>query len=145
MLRNLAAGRAVCATGSNVEAARLAGIPTLQVKLWVFAILGALTGVAAVWNAVRFQQIPSNTGLGLELKVIAAVAVGGTSVRGGSGRVFGTVLGVILLGLIAPVLAFYGLNAYWEKAVHGMIVLAAVASSAQPSPRHTALSGAVDA
>ena len=62
-----------------------------------FAILGALTGLAAVLNAVRFNQIPSNAGIGLEMKVIAAVVVGGAAVTGGTGSVPGTVLGVVLL------------------------------------------------
>ena len=70
-LRNLAAGRAVYATGSNPEGARLAGIRTSLVTFGVFAITGALTGFAAALNSVRFNQIPSNAGLGLEMKVIA--------------------------------------------------------------------------
>src|SRR4051812_6301303 len=79
-LRNLAAGRAVYATGSNSEAARLAGIKTHGVTFTVFTITGALAGLAAVLNSVRFNQIPTNAGIGLELKVIAAVVVGGTAI-----------------------------------------------------------------
>ena len=71
-LRHLAAGRAIYATGSNADAARLAGLDTARVKTSVFAAAGALTGLAALLNAVRFNQIPSNAGLGLEMKVIAA-------------------------------------------------------------------------
>ena len=93
-LRHLAAGRAIYATGSNREAARLAGLHTAAVTLAVFALAGGLTGLAALLNSVRFNQIPSNAGLGLELKVIAAVVVGGTAITGGRGSVAGTVLGV---------------------------------------------------
>src|SRR3954471_7865953 len=75
-LRHVAAGRAVFATGSNIEAARLAGIDTAATKLSVFVVGGALTGLAAILNSARFNQIPTNTGLGLEMKVIAAVVVG---------------------------------------------------------------------
>jgi len=125
-LRNLAAGRTVYATGSNSEAARLAGIRTNLVTLTVFAITGALAGLAAVLNSVRFNQIPTNAGLGLELKVIAAVVVGGTAITGGSGSIAGTVLGVILLGAIGPALTFLGISAYWERALQGAIILAAV-------------------
>jgi rhamnose transport system permease protein len=125
-LRNLAPGRAVYATGSNTEAARLAGIDTGFVTFCVFAITGALTGLAAVLNSVRFNQIPSNAGLGLEMKVIAAVVVGGTSITGGSGSIAGTVLGVILLGAIGPALTFLGVSAYWERALQGAIILVAV-------------------
>jgi rhamnose transport system permease protein len=125
-LRNLAGGRAVYATGSNVEAARLAGIDTRLTTFSVFAMTGALTGIAAVLNSVRFNQIPSNAGLGLEMKVIAAVVVGGTAITGGAGSVAGTVLGVILLGAIGPALTFLGVSAYWEQALQGAIILAAI-------------------
>jgi rhamnose transport system permease protein len=125
-LRYLAAGRAVYATGSNADAARLAGINTRLITLSVFSIGGALTGCAALLNSVRFNQIPSNAGLGLELKVVAAVVVGGSAITGGRGTVTGTLLGVILLGSIGPALSFLGINAYWEKTIQGAIILAAV-------------------
>ncbi len=129
-LRNLAAGRAVYATGSNPAAARLAGIDPDRVVFWVFALTGALTGSAALFNSVRFNQVPSNAGVGLEMQVIAAVIVGGTSVNGGRGTVAGTLLGVVLLGMIGPALTFLGISAYWERAIQGGIILAAVAIDA---------------
>jgi rhamnose transport system permease protein len=135
VLRYVAAGRAVFATGSNAEAARLSGIDTAAVKLSVFVIGGILTGVAAVLNSVRFNQIPSNTGLGLEMKVIAAVVVGGTAVTGGSGTMTGTLLGVVLLGAVGPALTFLGVSAQWERALQGVIILAAVAIDAARLPR----------
>jgi rhamnose transport system permease protein len=125
-LRNFTGGRAIYATGSNAEAARLAGIDTNLLTFGVFAITGALTGIAAVLNSVRFNQIPSNAGLGLEMKVIAAVVVGGTAITGGSGSIAGTVLGVILLGAIGPALTFLGVSAYWERALQGAIILVAI-------------------
>jgi rhamnose transport system permease protein len=129
-LRHVAAGRAVYATGSNAEAARLAGLHTAVVTFAVFAAAGGLTGLAALLNSVRFNQIPSNAGLGLELKVIAACVVGGAAITGGRGSVAGTVLGVILLGAIGPALTFLGVSAYWERAIQGAIILAAVAFDA---------------
>jgi rhamnose transport system permease protein len=129
-LRNLPAGRAVYATGSNREAARLAGVRTGLVTFWAFTVLGALTGLAALVNSVRFNQIPSNAGLGLELEVIAAVVVGGTAITGGRGTIGGTVLGVVLLGIIGPALTFLGVSAYWERAIQGAIILTAVAFDA---------------
>jgi len=125
-LRNLGAGRAVYATGSNVEGARLVGIDTSLVVFSAFAVTGTLTGFAAVLNSVRFNQIPSNTGIGLEMKVIAAVIVGGASITGGMGTIAGTVLGVMLLGAIGPALTFLGMSAYWEKAIQGGIILTAI-------------------
>ena len=135
-LRHLSAGRAVYATGSSPSAARLAGLRVEQITVGVFAIAGALCGLAAVLNSVRFNQIPSNTGFGLELKVIAAVVVGGTAISGGRGSAVGTLLGAILLSAIGPALTFLGVSAYWERAIHGVIILAAVAVDAL---RHTAI------
>lgn len=129
-LRNLAAGRAVYATGSSVDAARLAGVRTSLVTFSVFVAAGAFTGLAAVVNSVRFSQIPSNTGSGLELNVIAAVVVGGTLITGGRGTPAGTLLGVVLLGMIGPALTFMGVSPYWERAIQGGIILTAVAVDA---------------
>jgi rhamnose transport system permease protein len=124
--RNLSAVRAIYATGSDAEAARLAGIPTNQVVLWVFVVMGALTGIAALLNAVRFSDVPANSGINLELKAIAAVVVGGTPITGGRGDLVGTLVGVMLLGSIGPALIFLGVSPYWEKAIQGGIILAAV-------------------
>jgi rhamnose transport system permease protein len=130
IMRNVAAGRAVYATGSNEDAARLAGFNTARLKLAVFVAAGAFTGIAALLNSVRFNQIPSNAGIGLEMKVIAAAIVGGAAIRGGEGSFTGTLLGVVLLGAIGPALTFLGVSAYWERALQGAIILAAVAIDA---------------
>ncbi len=140
-LRNLAAGRAIYATGSNAEAARISGIKPHRVVFLVFIATGALTGLAAVFNSVRFDQIPSNAGLGLELKVIAAVVVGGTAITGGRGSIAGTVLGVILLGAIGPALIFLGTSAYWEQALQGVVILAAITIEALRSRAETREAG----
>ena len=126
--RNVAAGRAIFAVGSNANAARLAGLNVAQIKCWTFVLGGALTGVAALLNSARFNQIPSNTGLGLEMTVIASVIVGGAAVTGGRATFSGTLLGVVLLGAIGPALTFLGVSAYWERAIQGAIILAAVRS-----------------
>lgn len=131
-LRYSAAGRLLYATGSNAGAARLAGVNTPLVTLSSFVCLGALTGLAAIMNAMRFNQIPANSGIGLELKVIAAVVVGGTAITGGRGTLVGTLLGVALLGAIGPALTFAGVSAYWERAIQGGIILIAVAVEAFP-------------
>lgn len=128
LLRNVGAGRAVYAVGSDKEAARLAGIEPPRVVFGVFALMGALVGLAALLNAVRFSAVPSNTGLGLELKAIAAVVVGGTAITGGRGRLIGTLVGVALLGTIGTALTFVGINPFWEKAIQGAIILAALVS-----------------
>ena len=129
-LRHLPAGRAIYATGSNADAARLAGIRTALVRFYVFMVAGACTGLAAAFNAVRFNQIPSNAGVGMEMQVVAAVVVGGTAITGGRGTLLGTCLGVLLLGAIGPALTFLGASPYWERAIQGAIILTAVALDA---------------
>ena len=127
-LRKLGAGRAVYAVGSDAEAARLAGIEPRRVVFAVFVLMGALSGLAALLNAVRFSVVPGNPGMGLELKAIAAVVVGGTAITGGRGSLVGTLIGVALLGTIGTALTFLGINPFWEKAIQGAIILAALAS-----------------
>lgn len=127
-LRNLVAGRKIYAVGSDAEAARLAGISGPAVVLSVFALMGALTGIAALLNAVRFSEIPGNSGVGLELKAIAAVVVGGAAITGGRGTLVGTLIGVALLGTIGTALTFLGINPFWEKAIQGAIILIALVS-----------------
>jgi rhamnose transport system permease protein len=130
ILRNVKAGRAVYAVGSNSEAARLSGMEPQRIVLGVFVLMGALVGLAAALNSVRFSIVPSNAGFGLELKAIAAVVVGGTAITGGRGRVLGTLIGVALLGTIGTALTFAGINAFWEKAIQGTIILVAVGADA---------------
>jgi len=127
-LRSLGAGRALYAVGSDAEAARLAGVEPSRVVLGAFAVLGALVGLAATLNAVRFTSVPSNAGMGLELKTIAAVVVGGTAITGGRGRLIGTFAGLALLGTVGTALTFLGINPFWEKAIQGAIMLAALVS-----------------
>ena len=136
MLRSTRAGpHRVYATGSSAEAARLAAIDVATVRFSVFVVAGMFTALAAVVNAVRFTQVPPNTGLGFEMKVIAAVVVGGAAITGGRGTVAGTLLGAILLGMSGPALTFLGASAYWERALQGGIILAAVAIQAVTTRR----------
>lgn len=129
-LSNLIIGRTVYAVGSDPEAARLAGISSKNVIFWVFAVMGGLTGIAALLNASRFSSVPGNSGIGLELKAIAAVVVGGTLISGGRGTLVGTLIGTALLGTIGTALTFVGINPFWEKAIQGAIILAALGSEA---------------
>ena len=125
-LRDVVIGRSIYAVGSNAEAARLAGIEPQRIVFGTFVTMGALVGLAAVLSAVRFSIVPSNAGVGLELKAIAAVVVGGTAITGGRGTMTGTLIGVALLGTIGTALTFVGINPFWEKAIQGGIILAAV-------------------
>jgi rhamnose transport system permease protein len=125
-MRHLQAGRAIYAVGSQRESARLAGIPVKGISFGVFMLLGALTGAAALLDAVRFSEVQSSAGAGLELKAISAVVIGGTSITGGKGNLWGTLLGASVLAVIAPALTFLGINAFWEKAIQGAIILGAI-------------------
>jgi rhamnose transport system permease protein len=125
-MRHLHGGRAVYAVGSNRESARLAGLPVPLITFSVFALMGALTAVAAVLDSVRFSQVQSSAGAGLELKAISAVVIGGTAITGGTGGLWGTLLGASVLAVIAPALTFLGINAFWEKAIQGGIILGAI-------------------
>jgi len=129
-LRHLVAGRAIYALGSDAEAARLAGIRPRTVTLSVFVLMGALTGLAALLNDMRFVDIDPNSGTGLELEVIAAVVVGGVAVSGGRGTLLGALIGVALLSTVRPALVFLGSKAQWDKVIQGAIILLAVASDA---------------
>ena len=92
--------------------------------------IARLVGLAGLLNAVRFNAVPANSGMGLELKAIAAVVVGGTAITGGRGRLVGTLIGAALLGTIGTALTFLGINPFWEKAIQGGIILAALVSDA---------------
>ena len=125
-MKNLAAGRFIHATGSDAEAARLAGIRPQLTTFAVFVFMGALTGLAAVMNLVQSPQVDPKSGAGLELKAIAAAVVGGVAVSGGRGTLWGVFTGVLLLACINPALTYLHVEAYWEKAIQGAIILLAV-------------------
>lgn len=125
-LRHLVAGRVVYAVGSDAEAARLAGLRPRLVTFLVFVFMGALVGLAAMMNVVQSPQVQPLTGTGLELKVIAAVVVGGIAISGGRGNLWGVVAGLLLLACVSPALIHLRIEAHWEKAIQGAIILLAV-------------------
>jgi rhamnose transport system permease protein len=127
-MKHLAAGRFVYAVGSDYEAARLAGLRPASVAFGVFVLMGALVGLAALLNAIRFADVDPKTGTGLEMQTIAAVVVGGVAISGGRGNLWGVLAGVLLLACIAPALVFLKMPPQWEKAIHGAIILLAVAA-----------------
>jgi rhamnose transport system permease protein len=124
--KHLAAGRFVYAVGSDTEAARLAGIRPRLVTFATFVLLGALVGLAALMNVVQSPQVDPNSGSGLELRTIAAVVVGGVAISGGRGSLWGGLVGLLLLACIGPALTHLRVEAYWEKAIQGAIILLAV-------------------
>jgi rhamnose transport system permease protein len=125
-LRHLAIGRFVYATGSDAEAARLAGVRPRLVTFAAFVVLGGLVGLAAAMNIVQSPQVQPSSGTGMEMKVIAAVVVGGVAISGGRGNLWGAFVGLLLLACVSPALTHLHIEAYWEKAIQGAIILLAV-------------------
>ena len=126
VLKNLNAGRFVFAVGTDAESARLAGIDPRRTTFAVFVLAGVLAGLGAMLNMAQSPQVDPKAGVGLELKAIAAAVVGGVAVSGGRGNLWGVFLGVILLAVINPALTYLRVDAYWEKAIQGTVILLAV-------------------
>ena len=120
-------GRHVLAIGSNEQTARLCGVAVGRVKTLTYALLGAATGVAAFLVASNMNSVSSSgTGMLYELDVIAAVVIGGTSMRGGRGTILGTVIGVLILGVVGNMLNLLQVSTYLQGLVKGLIIVAAV-------------------
>jgi len=119
-------GRAVYAVGGNAEAARLSGIDVFKVKTLTLAITGMLTAVTGTLLASQIGSGVGTTATGMELDVIAAVIIGGTSLFGGKGRIWGTLLGVIFLGCISNGMTLLNVSEYWQLVTRGVIILGAV-------------------
>jgi rhamnose transport system permease protein len=125
-LRQCTGGRYLYAVGSDEEAARLAGIRPRLVTFGVFVAMGALAGLAAMMNTLQSPQVDPKSGTGLELRVIAAVVVGGVAISGGRGSLWGVLAGAVLLACIAPALTHLHIEAYWSRAIEGSIIILAV-------------------
>ncbi len=120
-------GRHVVAVGANETAARYAGINVDWVRFRVYAIMGLLAGFAGLLLSSRMNSVStSGLGLGAELDAIAAVVIGGTSLRGGFGRVWGTVIGILILAMITNILTISQVSPYWQGAVKGGVIVLAV-------------------
>jgi galactofuranose transport system permease protein len=117
-------GRTVYAIGGGEQSARLMGLPVARTKVLVYAISGTCSGLGGLLFAVFSQSGYSLTGVGMELDVIAAVVIGGTLLTGGSGFVLGSVVGVLVLGLIQSIITFEGtLSSWWTRIVIGSLLL----------------------
>ena len=119
-------GRYIYAVGGNPEAARLSGVPVKKILLWVYASCGALAGLGGVIMASQFKSGDPKYGLMYELYVIAAVVVGGTSLSGGRGKVFGTLIGAFIIAVIQNGMNLTGVQSYTQKVVLGIVLLLAV-------------------
>ncbi|HXS67733.1 MAG TPA: ABC transporter permease, partial [Candidatus Polarisedimenticolia bacterium] len=125
-MKHLSIGRFIYAVGSDAEVARLSGVRPKLTTFCVFIFMGALVGLAAMMNIVQSPQVDPQSGTGMELEVIAAVVVGGVAISGGRGNLWGVFAGLLLLACVSPALTHLHVEAYWEKAIQGMIILLAV-------------------
>jgi ribose/xylose/arabinose/galactoside ABC-type transport system permease subunit len=130
LLRYTRLGRNAYATGSNEEAAFLAGVPTNRVKIWLFGLNGLLVGTAGIVLLARLGAGDPRSGEGLELQAIAAVVLGGATLSGGRGTMWGTFLGVFLLGEIQNSLNLLDVQAFYQNVVLGGILIVAVVIAA---------------
>lgn len=120
-------GRHVYAIGGNPEAARMAGIDVRRTTMWVYVFIGVLTAVAGIILAGRVNGVtPGNAGNLLELDVITAVVIGGTSLSGGRGSVVGSLLGAMVFGTLSNGMNLLGVDSNWQLILKGMILMAAV-------------------
>ena len=119
-------GRYIYAVGGNPEAARLSGVPVFGVLIFVYAMCSLLAGAAGLIDAARFSAARPDAGDVFELRVIAAVVVGGTSLAGGQGRITGTLIGVLIIGVIQNGLNLANVPTFEQKPIYGMLILAAV-------------------
>lgn len=131
-------GRHVAAVGGNPEAARLVGIEVDRVKIIVFVVSGVCAAISALILTSRLNSGQPLAGSTYELDVIAAVVVGGTSLSGGEGSVFGSVIGAMLIGVLANALTLMDVNPHWQPVIRGLIIVGAVLFDQYSRKRHDA-------
>jgi len=119
-------GRAIYAVGGNAEAARLSGIRVGRVRILVMAIVAVLAASAGVMQSAEIMSGTATTATGWELDVIAAVIIGGTSLMGGEGRIRGTLVGLVFLGILVNGMTLLNVSEYWQHVVRGALILGAV-------------------
>lgn len=119
-------GRKVLAVGGNKEAAKASGIHVERVILMSYVISGCVSGIAAILQTARLGSFYASMGAGMEMNVIAAVVIGGTSMNGGRGTIVGTLAGVLLLGIINNALNLLGVDANWQNVARGLIIALAI-------------------
>lgn len=130
-------GRYLYAVGGNAEAARLAGVPVKRVMLSAYLVSGLLAGLGGIVMASQLKSGSPTYGAMYELYVIAAVVVGGTSLSGGEGSVFGTLLGALTIAVIQNGMNLMNVESYTQKVILGVVILAAVlADTRRRTPRH---------
>ena len=121
-------GRRVYATGSNAVCAKLVGVDTVKIKMSVYAISGFLAALAGLMMISRVDSAQPTLGDGYELDAIAAVALGGTSMSGGRGKITGTIAGVLIIAVLNNGLNILGVTSYYQDVIKAIVILVAVLS-----------------
>lgn len=129
-LRYSAGGRSLYAIGGNPEVARLAGINVSLYTIGVYVVSGLLAGVGGIVLAMRLDSVQPTAGVSYELDTIAAVVIGGTSLTGGKGGIFGTIIGVLIIGVLRNGLNLLGVSPFTQAVVIGVVIALAVAAEA---------------
>jgi ribose transport system permease protein len=125
-LRYRAAGRSLYAIGGSAEVARLAGIKVQTLTVWVYVAAGTLAGIAGIAQASRLDSSEPSAGLGYELDTIAAVVIGGASLSGGVGGIGGTIVGVLIIGVLHNGLNLIGVSPFIQQVIIGAVIAVAV-------------------
>jgi len=128
-------GRWVYAVGGNTEAARISGIDVRRVKIGVMGIVGFLAALSGVMQSSQIMSGAATTAVGWELDVISAVIIGGTSLMGGSGTIWGTLVGVVFLGVLVNGMTLLNISEYWQHVIRGALILTAVLINLAPAKR----------
>lgn len=126
ILKHTRFGRYVYAMGGNEEATKLSGINVDRVKIYVYAISGALAALAGIIVTARLSSAQPQAGAGYELDAIAAVVLGGTSLSGGNGNIFGTIVGALIIGILNNSLNLMNVSSYYQLLAKGLVILIAV-------------------
>jgi len=126
--RNTTLGRYIYAVGGNEKATAYSGVNINRVKLWTYALGGLLAAVAGLIITARLDTADPKVGNGYELDSIAAVVIGGTSLSGGRGSIFLTVIGCLIIGVLNNGLSVLNVPAYWQLVIKGLVLVAAVAA-----------------
>ena len=137
-LRYTRYGRSIYAVGGNPEAARLSGLNVKRILVSVYVLVGLLAGLSGFLLAARLGSAEAVAGVSYELRVIAAVVIGGTSLFGGLGGVGGTIIGSLLLGVLLNGLVMLNVSAYYQQVVIGLIIVIAVAFDTYAKSRRSA-------
>ena len=126
LLHKTAFGKKTYAIGGNIKAAKLAGVNTDRVQMWIYTLSGLMASLSGIILTSRLNSAQPTAGQAFEMDAIAAVVLGGTSLSGGKGRIFGTLVGALIIGTINNGLNLLGVSSFYQQIVKGIVIIIAV-------------------